>query len=81
MCGRISTVSLHLAQRSSQQMSPIGHFATASHGSVPPPARWNECSFDGREGAVSIFQNETLGEQPVLGLAGPDSGAQSKQTG
>jgi Mn-containing catalase len=54
-------------------------FATASDGSVPPPARWNEGpSMDGK-GQFTVFQNQPLGEEPVLGPARPDSGAQNEQ--
>jgi Mn-containing catalase len=54
-------------------------FATAADGTVPPPARWNEGpSIDGK-GQFSIFPNQPMGEEPVLGPARPDSGAQVEQ--
>ncbi|CZT37453.1 manganese catalase family protein [Rhizobium sp. 9140] len=56
-------------------------FATAADGSAPAPARWNEGpSLDGK-GQFTVFQNRPLGEEPVLGPARPDSGAQSEQIG
>ncbi|GJE56946.1 manganese catalase family protein [Methylobacterium thuringiense] len=56
-------------------------FATARDGSAPPEGRWtNGPSLDGK-GTYSVFQNEPLGEEPVLGPARPDSGAQNEQIG
>ncbi|WP_413708878.1 manganese catalase family protein [Rhizobium sp. Rhizsp82] len=68
-------------QEKEDQAHNYDFFATASDGSVPPAARWNEGpSMDGK-GQFSIFQNEPLGEEPVLGPARPDSGAQNEQIG
>lgn len=54
-------------------------FATSSDGTLPPPARWNEGpSVDGK-GTFSIFPNQPMGEEPILGPARPDSGAQLEQ--
>jgi Mn-containing catalase len=68
-----------------QEKEHQGHnydfFATASDGSVPAPARWNEGpSIDGK-GQFTVFQNEPMGDEPVLGPARPDSGAQAEQIG
>src|SRR5205807_1899469 len=53
--------------------------ATNRDGVPPEPGRWNEGrSMDGK-GNFSIRQNEPLGQEPVLGPARPDSGAQREQ--
>lgn len=54
-------------------------FVTSADGSVPEAARWNSGpSVDGR-GEFSTFVNKPMGEEPVLGPARPDSGAQAEQ--
>ncbi|GJE27248.1 manganese catalase family protein [Methylobacterium organophilum] len=54
-------------------------FATAADGSPPPEGRWTHGpSLDGK-GQFSVFKNQPMGEEPVLGPARPDSGAQSEQ--
>lgn len=54
-------------------------FATAADGSLPPTARWNSGpSMDGK-GEFSTFMNKPMGDEPVLGPARPDSGAQTEQ--
>ncbi|GAB0116481.1 catalase [Acidisoma sp. 7E03] len=56
-------------------------FATAADGETPPPARWNSGpSPDGR-GEFRTFVNQPMGEEPVLGPARPDSGAETQQIG
>jgi Mn-containing catalase len=56
-------------------------FATAADGSLPEAARWNSGpSVDGK-GEFSIFMNKPMGDEPVLGPARPDSGAQTEQIG
>ena len=55
-------------------------YATAVDGSVPE-GRWTSGpSIDGR-GEFTVFRNEPLGEEPILGPARPDSGAQAEQIG
>ena len=56
-------------------------FATAADGSPPPEGRWTQGpSLDGK-GTFSVFANRPMGEEPVLGPARPDSGAQTEQIG
>ena len=56
-------------------------FATARDGETPPPARWNSGqSLDGK-GEYKVRQAEPMGQEPVLGPARPDSGAQAEQIG
>lgn len=55
-------------------------YATAVDGSVPE-GRWTSGpSIDGRA-EFTVFQNKPMGEEPVLGPARPDSGAQAVQIG
>jgi Mn-containing catalase len=54
-------------------------FATAADGSPPPVGRWMEGpSIDGR-GTFEAVRLQPMGEEPVLGPARPDSGAQVDQ--
>ena len=54
-------------------------FGTEAHGTPPQPGRFtNGPSLDGK-GQFSVFKNRPLGQEPVLGPARPDSGAQSEQ--
>lgn len=54
-------------------------YATAADGSPPPTGRWTSGpSVDGK-GEFSVFQNKPMGEEPVLGPARRDSGAQIEQ--
>jgi len=56
-------------------------FATGVDGAPPPAGPWSEGpSLDGK-GTFSVFQNKPMGEEPVLGPARPDSGAQTEQMG
>lgn len=56
-------------------------YATAVDGSPPPQGRWTSGpSVDGK-GEFSVFQNKPMGEEPILGPARPDSGAQLEQMG
>ena len=56
-------------------------FATGVEGSPPPAGRFTTGpSLDGK-GTFGVFQNRPLGQEPVLGPARPDSGAQSQQIG
>ena len=54
-------------------------FATAMDGAPPPAGRWTQGpSLDGK-GSYSVFQNQPMGQEPVLGPARPDSGAETQQ--
>jgi Mn-containing catalase len=54
-------------------------FATEASGAEPPAGRWTQGpSMDGK-GEFSVFKNKPMGEEPVLGPARPDSGAESQQ--
>lgn len=56
-------------------------FATSVDGEPLPAARWNTGrSLDGK-GEFTVFRNEPMGGEPVLGPARPDSGAQAEQIG
>jgi Mn-containing catalase len=55
-------------------------YATSVDGSVPE-GRWTSGpSIDGKD-EFTVFRNQPLGEEPVLGPARPDSGAQEAQIG
>jgi Mn-containing catalase len=55
--------------------------ATNREGIPPEPGRWNDGpSIDGK-GRFFVQQGEPLGDEPVLGPARPDSGAQREQMG
>lgn len=67
-------------QEMEDQDNNYNFYATAVDGSVPE-GRWTGGpSIDGRD-AFTVFLNEPLGQEPVLGPARPDSGAQDKQIG
>jgi Mn-containing catalase len=73
----------HEATRLNVAHLSVGYiFLATNRDAVPPPAgRWSEGpSLDGK-GTFSVRQNEPLGEEPVLGPARPDSGAQREQMG
>ena len=56
-------------------------FDTGLEGSEAPQGRWTSGpSIDGK-GEFTVFKNQPLGEEPVLGPARPDSGAQAEQIG
>jgi Mn-containing catalase len=62
------------------QQNNYNFYATAADQSVPE-GRWTSGpTMDGR-GEFTVFQNRPLGEEPVLGRARPDSGAQAEQIG
>ncbi|MEX6508270.1 manganese catalase family protein [Jiella sp. M17.18] len=68
-------------QEMEDQEHSYDFFGSAADGSMPPAGRWTEGpSLDGR-GNFTVFQNKPLGEEPNLGPARPDSGAQSEQIG
>lgn len=55
-------------------------FVTSLDGSFPE-GRWTQGpTFDGA-GEFSVFRSQPMGEEPVLGPARPDSGAQAEQIG
>jgi Mn-containing catalase len=54
---------------------------TARDGEPPPRGRFTEGPSLDRRGQFSARQNEPLGQEPVLGPARPDSGAQAEQIG
>lgn len=55
-------------------------FVTSVDGTYPE-GRWTQGpSVDGK-GAFTVFRNEPMGEEPILGPARPDSGAQAEQIG
>jgi len=56
-------------------------FAHNKDGEAPPSARYTTgASMDGK-GKFTVVQSRPLGEEPVLGPARPDSGAQKEQIG
>ena len=60
------------------QVNNYNFYANAVDGSYPE-GRWTSGpSIDGHD-QFTVFQNKPLGEEPVLGAARPDSGAQSDQ--
>jgi Mn-containing catalase len=62
------------------QANNYNFYATSVDGSVPE-GRWTSGpAIDGR-GEFTVFQNKPLGEEPILGPARPDSGAQTQQIG
>ncbi|HEX8446702.1 MAG TPA: manganese catalase family protein [Sphingomonas sp.] len=65
-------------QEMEDQANNYNFYATSVDGSVPE-GRWTSGpSLDGRD-TFTVFRNEPLGEEPVLGRARPDSGAQADQ--
>ena len=66
-------------QEQEDQRNNYNFYATGIDGSEPPAGRWTQGpSIDGK-GTFSVFQNRPMGEEPVLGPARPDSGAESQQ--
>ena len=62
------------------QANNYNFYVTSVDGSYPE-GRWTDGpTLDGKD-AFTVFRNEPLGEEPVLGPARPDSGAQDKQIG
>jgi Mn-containing catalase len=69
------------SQEKEDQKNNYNFYATAYDGSAPPEGRWTSGpSIDGK-GTFSVFQNKPMGEEPVLGPARPDSGAETQQIG
>ena len=55
------------------------NFYVSSVDGTTPEGRWTQGpSLDGK-GTYSVFKNKPMGEEPVLGPARPDSGAQTEQ--
>lgn len=54
---------------------------TAVDGTPPQPGRWTEGTSVDKKGTFSSRQAEPMGDEPVLGPARPDSGAQREQMG
>jgi Mn-containing catalase len=67
----------------SQEKQEFSYVFLATNRDAIPPAvgRWSEGPSLDRKGTFSVRQNEPLGEEPVLGPARPDSGAQREQMG
>ncbi len=62
------------------QQNNYNFYATSVDGTFPE-GRWTSGpSMDGK-GEFTVFRNEPLGEEPVMGPARPDSGAQNQQIG
>lgn len=55
-------------------------YATAVDGSVPE-GRWTSGPSIDQRAEFTVFQNKPMGEEPILGPARPDSGAQAVQIG
>jgi len=55
-------------------------YVTSMDGSYPAGRYTEGPSLDGK-GEYTVFRNEPMGEEPVLGPARPDSGAQAEQIG
>ncbi len=67
-------------QADEDQRNNYNFYATSLNGTVPQ-GRWTSGpSIDGR-GEFTVFENKPLGQEPVLGPARPDSGAQTEQIG
>jgi Mn-containing catalase len=54
-------------------------FATNVDGEMPAKATWNSGPAPDGKGTFSVMQNKPFGEEPVLGPARPDRGAQAQQ--
>jgi Mn-containing catalase len=66
-------------QSAENQQFNYSFVASNVDGSIPPEAAWNSGpSVDGK-GTFSVFKHAPMGEEPVLGPARPDSGAQTEQ--
>ena len=62
------------------QQNNYNFYATSVDGTFPE-GRWTSGpSMDGK-GEFTVFRNEPLGYEPVMGPARPDSGAQNQQIG
>ena len=67
-------------QTEEDEKNNYNYYVTSLDGSYPE-GRWTQGpSVDGK-GEFTVFRNEPLGEEPILGPARPDSGAQKEQIG
>lgn len=67
-------------QAEEDQQNNYNFYVTSIDGTYPE-GRWTQGpTIDGRD-EFTVFRNEPLGEEPVLGPARPDSGAQAEQIG
>ncbi|MFD1786738.1 manganese catalase family protein [Sphingomonas floccifaciens] len=65
-------------QEQEDQANNYNFYATSVDGSVPE-GRWTTGPTPDGRGEFTVFRNEPLGDEPVLGPARPDSGAQAQQ--
>ena len=65
-------------QAQEDQDNNYNFYATSVDGSVPE-GRWTDGPTPDGRGTFTVFRNQPLGEEPVLGPARPDSGAQDQQ--
>jgi Mn-containing catalase len=68
-------------QSKENQQFNYSFFVNTADGSLPPEGRWTMGSSVDGKGTFSVFKNAPMGEEPVLGPARPDSGAQAEQMG
>lgn len=54
-------------------------FGNAQDGEPPPSGAWTSGKAPDGKGKFSVRQNQPLGEEPILGPARPDSGAETQQ--
>ena len=66
-------------QSKEAQEHSYAFYATEVNQAPPQPGRWTEGSSMDGKGQFSVFQNRPMGEEPVLGPARDQSGAQSEQ--
>ena len=66
-------------QSKKAQEHSYAFYATEVNQAPPQPGRWTEGSSMDGKGQFSVFQNRPMGEEPVLGPARDQSGAQSEQ--
>jgi Mn-containing catalase len=67
-------------QEMEDQENNYNFYATSVDGSVPE-GRWTSGPTPDGKGEFTVFANRPLGDEPVLGAARPDSGAQLDQIG
>jgi Mn-containing catalase len=72
-------ISNSFPQAEETQEYSYAFFATATNGAMPPPAVWNNGPAPDGKGSFAVFQNVPMGDEPVLGPARADSGAQNEQ--
>ena len=91
--GDTMTIAISEANNASSKSNTKASRATSTNASVPTvsglPGKslqglslsaTSASSLDGK-GEFTVFRNEPLGDEPVLGAARPDSGAQAEQIG